>query len=158
MNNSKLSDITEENEYENVSNISHPDQISQNLNTAEPELVYVHLTHTAETSPGNSREYQRTNKETSVAVLYNHNISEDLEDETLPPSEQFFDENMELKFESLQKTLSLDDADYSQCPSDHLANLKSMLKQYEDRFSKSKLDLPPKLSAEIVDSFQDNRG
>jgi len=106
LNNSKLSDITEENEYENVSNISHPDQISQNLNTAEPELVYVHLTHTAETSPRNSREYQRTNEETSVAVLYNHNISEDLEDETLPPSEQFFDENMELKFESLQKTLS----------------------------------------------------
>ena len=117
LNNSILSDITEENEYENISDISHEDQISQNINIAEPELVYVHLTHTAEANSGNSTKYQRTNEETSVAVLYNHNISEDLEDETLPPSEQFFDENMELKFKSLQKTLSLDDADYSQCPS-----------------------------------------
>jgi dUTPase len=88
-------------------------------------------------------EYVQTDMEEnlSIASVYNHNISEDLEDETLPPSEQLFDTTYELKFESLEKKLTLEDADYSDCPTEYLEPLKNMLKEYEDRFSKSKLDL-----------------
>ena len=103
--------------------------------------VYVHLTTLEYRSGLESVECRPPHKEPSAAVLYNHNISDDLEDETLPPSEQFFDENMELKFESLEKTISLEDADYSECPPEFLPQLKNMLSAYEDRFSKSKLDL-----------------
>ena len=77
----------------------------------------------------------------SIAYSFNHNISQDLENETLPPSEQLFDNTYELKFESLEKTISLEDADYSDCPAEYLKPLKKMLAEYDDRFSKSKLDL-----------------
>ncbi len=37
-----------------------------------------------------------------MAYHFNHNIEADFENETLPPSEQFFDNTYELKFESLE--------------------------------------------------------
>jgi hypothetical protein len=77
----------------------------------------------------------------SVASNFNHNITQDLEDETLPPSEQLFDNTYELKFESLEKQITLEDADYSECPPAYIKPLKEMLYEYEDCFSKSKLDL-----------------
>ena len=79
--------------------------------------------------------------EISIASNYNHNITAEFENETLPPSEQFFDNTYELKFESLEKKISIEDADYSDCPPEHIGPLKAMLKNYDDRFSKSKLDL-----------------
>jgi len=77
----------------------------------------------------------------TIAQNFNHNIDADFENETLPPSEQFFDNTYELKFEALEKKLTLDDADYSDCPRESLMPLRRMLDEYEDRFSKSKLDL-----------------
>jgi hypothetical protein len=77
----------------------------------------------------------------SIASNFNHNITQDLEDETLPPSEQLFDNTYELKFESLEKQITLEDADYSKCPPAYIKPLKEMLYEYEDCFSKSKLDL-----------------
>ncbi len=79
--------------------------------------------------------------ESSIASNFNHNISQDLEDETLPPSEQLFDNTYELKFESLEKQITIEDADYSDCPHEYLKPLKELLNEYDDCFSKSKLDL-----------------
>ncbi len=39
----------------------------------------------------------------TIAQNFNHNIDADFENETLPPSEQFFDNTYELKFEALEK-------------------------------------------------------
>jgi hypothetical protein len=88
-------------------------------------------------------EIDITEKENAAPMAYhfNHNIEADFENETLPPSEQFFDNTYELKFESLEKKLTLEDADYTDCPQEYIGTLKTMLYEYDDRFSKSKLDL-----------------
>jgi len=41
----------------------------------------------------------------------------------------------------LEKKLTLDDTNYSDCPRESLMPLRRMLDEYDDRFSKSKLDL-----------------
>ncbi len=47
----------------------------------------------------------------------------------------------ELKFELLEKTITLEAADYSDCPAEYLQPLKDLLNNFSHRFSKSKLDL-----------------
>jgi predicted aspartyl protease len=71
----------------------------------------------------------------------NHNIREYFDDETLPPSDEYFDNHQELDFAILDKTITLESGDYSSCPPEHLPKLMNLLMQFEDRFSKSKLDL-----------------
>jgi dUTPase len=70
-----------------------------------------------------------------------HSIRADLENETLPPAEELFDEYQELDFALLDKTYSINDGDFSQCPPEYLKPLKNLLNKYDDRFSKTKLDL-----------------
>ncbi len=48
----------------------------------------------------------------------------------------------------LDKKLSLEDADYSECPPEYLDKLKNILDEFDDRFSKSKLDI------EITDMYE----
>ncbi len=74
-------------------------------------------------------------------ACYTHSFKQTIKDETLPPSEELFDETVELKFEVLDKLITLDEADYSNCPAEWLKPLRSMLDDYQDRFSKKKLDL-----------------
>jgi len=38
----------------------------------------------------------------------NHNLKHDMENETLPPADELFDDMPELKFEALEKKLSLE--------------------------------------------------
>ncbi|MFN9952896.1 MAG: hypothetical protein ACK55I_07335, partial [bacterium] len=64
-----------------------------------------------------------------------------MEEETLPPSDILFDDMQELKFELLEKTITLEAADYSDCPAEYLHPLKDLLNNFSHRFSKSKLDL-----------------
>ncbi len=71
----------------------------------------------------------------------NHNIRDNMEEETLPPSDILFDDMQELKFELLEKTITLEAADYTDCPAEYLQPLKDLLNNFSHRFSKSKLDL-----------------
>jgi hypothetical protein len=77
----------------------------------------------------------------NVQLNMNHNIRHNMENKTLPPADEIFDDMPELKFEALEKKLSLEDADYSDCPPQYQAKLKTLLYEFEHRFSKSKLDL-----------------
>ncbi|MEG1725637.1 MAG: reverse transcriptase domain-containing protein, partial [Anaerovoracaceae bacterium] len=74
-------------------------------------------------------------------TCFSHTIKEVFVDEKLPPSEELFDETVELKFEILDKTISLDEADYSDCPPKYYPKLRSLLDDFHDRFSKRKLDI-----------------
>ncbi len=64
-----------------------------------------------------------------------------MEEETLPPSDILFDDMQELKFELLEKTITLEAADYSDCPTEYLQPVKDLLNNFSHRFSTSKLDL-----------------
>ena len=77
----------------------------------------------------------------SIKLNMNHNIRDNMEEETLPPSDILFDDMQELKFELLEKTITLEAADYSDCPAEYLQPLKDLLNNFSHRFSKSKLDL-----------------
>jgi bifunctional DNase/RNase len=77
----------------------------------------------------------------SIKLNMNHNIRDNMEEETLPPSDILFDDMQELKFELLEKTITLEAADYSDCPAEYLHPLKDLLNNFSHRFSKSKLDL-----------------
>ncbi|MFN9978664.1 MAG: hypothetical protein ACK53Y_02060, partial [bacterium] len=77
----------------------------------------------------------------SIQLNMNHNIRDNMEEETLPPSDVLFDDMQELKFELLEKTITLEAADYSDCPAEYLHPLKDLLNNFSHRFSKSKLDL-----------------
>ena len=77
----------------------------------------------------------------SVCNFSSYNIEQDIENETLPPASELFDDNYELKFELLDKTFTVSDADLSECPIYHLAKLKNLLNDFQDRFSTSKLDI-----------------
>jgi hypothetical protein len=76
-----------------------------------------------------------------LAEVHTLSFKDSFEDETLPPSDQAFEEPHELKFEILDKKISLDEGDYSNCPLEWLAPLKTMLNDFHDRFSKKKLDI-----------------
>ena len=72
-----------------------------------------------------------------LAVM-THSFKQQFVEETLPPSEELFDETVELKFEILDKTISLDAADYSNCPAEWYSPMRQLLDEYHDRFSKKK--------------------
>jgi hypothetical protein len=77
-----------------------------------------------------------------------HVFKEPFQNETLPPSEEAFGSPEELKFEVLDKSISLDDADYSGCPPEWYKPLRALLDDFHDRFSKKKLDI------EITDKYE----
>ncbi|MFN9943612.1 MAG: hypothetical protein ACK56I_29480, partial [bacterium] len=77
----------------------------------------------------------------SIELNMNHNIRDNMEEETLPPSDILSDDMQELKFELLEKTITLEAADYSDFPAEYLQPLKDLLNNFSQRFSKSKLDL-----------------
>jgi len=78
---------------------------------------------------------------------YSHSIQQEFEDETLPNAEEIFADSQEIKAEILDKKISLKEGDYSNCPKEHLDKLMTLLEDFSDRFSKSKLDL------EITDMY-----
>ena len=80
-------------------------------------------------------------------TLMTHSLKEEYEDERMPDSEQMFDDTLELKFEVLDKVITLDMGDYSHCPREWRGCVDALVKDFEDRFSKSKLDL------EITDKY-----
>ena len=80
--------------------------------------------------------------------IFAHSFKKEFENETLPPSEESFEESVELKFEVLDKTISLEDGDYSGCPTQWLVPLKNLLRDFHDRFSKKKLDI------EVTDLYE----
>ena len=84
----------------------------------------------------------------SIVDVMSHNIKQTIVDETLPPSEELFEDSEELKFEILDKKISLDDADYSDCPKEWYPKIRELVDNYEDRFSKFKLDL------EVTDLYE----
>jgi len=53
----------------------------------------------------------------------------------------FFDDSQEIKFDALDKKLSIEDGDYSECPPEYLRPLKKLMNKFSDRFSSYKLDL-----------------
>jgi dUTPase len=79
--------------------------------------------------------------------IFAHSIKDKFENETLPSSEEFFDENFDVKFELLEKKFTIEDGDFSHCPKEHLAPLKKLLHEFHDRFSKFKLDV------EVTDKY-----
>ena len=80
--------------------------------------------------------------------IFTHSFKKEFENETLPPSEESFEESVELKFEVLDKTISLEDGDYSGCPTQWLVPLKSLLRDFHDHFSQKKLDI------EVIDLYE----
>ena len=76
-----------------------------------------------------------------------HSLKEQYKDERMPDSEQMFDDTLELKFEALDKVITLDMGDYSHCLKEWRGRVDALVKDFEDRFSKSKLDL------EITDKY-----
>jgi hypothetical protein len=77
-----------------------------------------------------------------------HNLKDVYNDETLLSSEQMFDELEELKFKILDKDISLEAGDYSECPKKYVKKTKSLVKEFHDRFSKRKLDI------EVTDIYE----
>ena len=49
-------------------------------------------------------------------TLMTHLLKEQYENERMPDSEQMFNDTLELKFEALDKVITLDMGDYSHCP------------------------------------------
>ena len=78
-------------------------------------------------------------KHTHVHSTYS--LKHDMENETLPPAQELFDDALELDFKLLDKQFSIKDGDFSQCPPSHKQQLMNLLEEYSDRFSTSKLDI-----------------
>jgi hypothetical protein len=68
-------------------------------------------------------------------------MRDSMDEEILPPSDVLFDDMQELKFELLEKTITLEEADYTDCPFEYLPKLKPLFNDFSHIFSKSKLDL-----------------
>ena len=120
-------------ERRNTSESSSMATLFQELKQEIPQEI-----HQEEQAPDTTEPYQMP---FTAQLNMNHNIRESMNNETLPPSEILFDNMQELKFELLEKTITLEAADYSDCPPEYLPNLKDLLNDYSHRFSKSKLDL-----------------
>ena len=76
-----------------------------------------------------------------------HTVRDTYREETLLDGETEFDESLELKYEALDKKITLDMGDYSHCPREWRDRVDILVNDFEDRFSKSKLDL------EITDKY-----
>ena len=70
------------------------------------------LTNKKEEISTNTNRLEEKEMESKIEI----NRLENLENESLPPSESAFEEQLELDFKILDKKLSLEDADYSECP------------------------------------------
>jgi hypothetical protein len=77
-----------------------------------------------------------------------HTLKQQYKSETLPSGEELFDNSLELKFEILDKKLTIDDGDFSNCPKEDYPKIRKLLDQFEDRFSKTKLDI------EVTDMYE----
>ena len=64
-----------------------------------------------------------------------------MEDESLPPAAELFDDQLELDFHLLDKKFTVHDGDFTKCPPHKLTDLKNVLVQFQDCFSTSKLDI-----------------
>ena len=67
-----------------------------------------------------------------VIRISSHSFQQELKDETLPPAEEFFDDNQELKVEILDKKIGLDQGDYSDCPKQWRVKLDELLENFKD--------------------------
>jgi len=76
-----------------------------------------------------------------TVTFLTHSIKETFDNETLPPSSELFNDNLELDYKLLDKKFTIHDGDFSQTPEEHKPKLIKLLLEYQDRFSKSKLDL-----------------
>ena len=81
-----------------------------------------------------------------IKVLTN-SVREIYDNERLPNSVEYFDESHEIKFEALDKTFTIEDGDFSDCPKEWLKKAKSLLRNFSDRFSRFKLDI------EVTDKY-----
>jgi hypothetical protein len=73
--------------------------------------------------------------------VLSHTLKQPYKNETLPSGEELFDDSLELKFKILDKKLTIDDGDFSNCPKEDYPKIKKLLDHFEDRFSKTKLDI-----------------
>jgi hypothetical protein len=83
-------------------------------------------------------------KATSLNEIYlssSHIIRQDIENETLPESQELFEEHMELQHDLLQKQYSILDGDFTHTPPTYFKQLLTILEDYADRFSTTKLDI-----------------
>jgi hypothetical protein len=64
-----------------------------------------------------------------------------IENETLPASSELFQDDLKLNFKILDNKFTIDDGDFSCCLPQYLSEIKSLLNDFNDRFSKSKLDI-----------------
>ncbi|RPH78852.1 MAG: hypothetical protein EHM77_06535, partial [Planctomycetaceae bacterium] len=86
-------------------------------------------------------EQAKATKVKNCSKLFSHSVKETYDEETLPEGESFFDENLEVKFEILDKKFTIEDGDYSQCPHNWQSKVRKLVEEFKDRFSTSKLDL-----------------
>jgi RNase H-like domain found in reverse transcriptase/Reverse transcriptase (RNA-dependent DNA polymerase) len=77
-----------------------------------------------------------------------HTLKKIYDNETLLESEEMFGDAEELKFEILDKNISLDAGDFSDCPPAYLHRTKQLVEEFSDRFSKKKLDI------EVTDMYE----
>lgn len=73
--------------------------------------------------------------------INNYNIQDDMHNETIPPSSEFFQDQYVIDHKILDKKYTILDGDFSKTPKSHLDKLLKLLKKYADRFSTSKLDI-----------------
>jgi hypothetical protein len=86
----------------------------------------------------NKREELPTQTYTDVMT---HTLKKIYDNETLLESEEMFGDAEELKFEILDKNISLDAGDFSDCPPAYLHRTRQLAEEFSDRFSKKKLDI-----------------
>ncbi len=124
-----------------VSSIS-ASKLALKSNNKTIQILLLQQLPPATTIPDNqSTNSITTDTEQNSEIFSSHSIHESLEDETLPPAEEMFDDHQTLEFESLDKTFTIDDGDYSECPPEQYNNLIKLMSEFRDRFSTSKLDL-----------------
>ena len=82
-----------------------------------------------------------------VVKIMSHSFKQEFKDETLPSTDELFEDNQELDVDILEKKISLDEGDYSDCPPEWKGKVTQLVEDFEDRFSKTKLDL------EITDKY-----
>ena len=66
-----------------------------------------------------------------------HSLKELYEDERMPDSEQMFDDTLELKFEALDKVITLDMGDYSHCLKEWRGRVDALVTDFAQTFRES---------------------
>jgi len=88
-----------------------------------------------------SKHNQHLDQGSTISFNSSYSVKQDIVNETLPPSTELFEDNLELDHKLLDKKFTIYDGDFSQCPKEYKSKLETLLLDYQDRFSKSKLDL-----------------